>query len=75
VTSNSKQSCRAAVLVAAALVLGGCNSGGDNTFTPPPTQSEVPVEVPTGPSPIRITPNTDPQTFAALNLRTLTTMP
>jgi OmcA/MtrC family decaheme c-type cytochrome len=68
VTSLSKQFCRAAALVVATLVLAGCNSGGDNTFTPPPSQS-VPVEVPTGPTPIYLTANTPPQTFAALSLR------
>jgi OmcA/MtrC family decaheme c-type cytochrome len=57
------------MLVAATLILGGCNSGSDSTFTPPPPPNDVPVQVPTGPTPIRITVNTDPQTFAALNLR------
>jgi len=68
VTIVSKKSCLAALLAAAALSLGGCDSGNDETFTPP-TQPDVPVEVPTGPSPITITANTSPQTFAALRLK------
>jgi OmcA/MtrC family decaheme c-type cytochrome len=62
-------------LVSAGLLavgLSGCGGGGGgdsstpDTTTPPPVDTTPPVPVPTGTSPITLTANTAPTTFAAL---------
>ena len=57
---------------AMAALLAGCGGGGsDSTVVepPPPVVVEPPVTVPTGTSPITLTANTPPATFAALKLK------
>jgi OmcA/MtrC family decaheme c-type cytochrome len=68
VTTKLRQFRLAATLAAATLMLWACsNDELPSGSTPPP--GGVPVEVPTGPSPIRITANTPTTTFAALQLK------
>ncbi len=59
----------AATVAAAVLALAGCGGGGGSDDTPPVVTPPVvtpPVAVPTGTSPITLTANTPPATFAAL---------
>jgi OmcA/MtrC family decaheme c-type cytochrome len=57
-------------MAVAALMLSGCGSdSGSSTTTPPPPSTTPDVEVPTGSSPITLTPNTPPDVFAALSLK------
>jgi OmcA/MtrC family decaheme c-type cytochrome len=60
----------ASLMVVTAMALAGCStSDGDDTAAapaPPPADNTPPVQVPSGPTPIHITANTPPATFAAL---------
>jgi OmcA/MtrC family decaheme c-type cytochrome len=69
VTTSLKQVCLATLFASVASLLAGCNNDSGSTFPPPPPPPSVPVEVPTGTSPITITVNTPPATFAALQLK------